>query len=66
MALFYIYRYITLKAFMLSAVLLCLCLHAPVSNAFYIPGVAPTEYKNGELIGIRVSITSNVLVNKRV
>ena len=51
---------------MLSAVLLFLCLHAPVSNAFYIPGVAPTEYKNGELIGIRVSITSNVLVNKHV
>ena len=50
---------------MLPVVLLCLCLHAPVSNAFYIPGVAPTEYGIGEKIGIRVSITSNVFVNKK-
>ena len=43
--------------------LLCLSLHAPISNAFYIPGVAPTEYKSGEKIGIRVSII-NVIILK--
>ena len=44
------------------SVLLCLSLHAPISNSFYIPGVAPTEYKSGEEIGIRVSIVNNFAI----
>jgi len=31
-------------------------LHAQLANSFYIPGVAPTEYKAKEKLDIRVSV----------
>ena len=56
------HRCITLSIFVLS-VLICLSLHAPTSSAFYIPGVAPTEYRGKENIGIRVRIKYYSIVN---
>ena len=37
---------------LLSAVL---ALQWNVANAFYVPGVAPTEYRQGDLLDIKVS-----------
>lgn len=55
----YSHRCNVLRTFALS-VLVCLSLHASTSDAFYIPGVAPTEYKAGEKIGIRVRATKSL------
>lgn len=54
------HRCIALRAFVLS-VLICLSVHAPTGSAFYIPGVAPSEYGGGEKIGIRVRNKSTIM-----
>lgn len=41
------------QAWLISVVLLTLC---PVEQGFYVPGVAPVEFKKGEPIEVRVRI----------
>jgi len=48
------------KMFVLS-VLASVLMHVQLVNSFYIPGVAPTEYKAKEKLDIRVSVTNHLL-----
>ena len=49
-----------LKMILLS-MLASVMMHAQLVNSFYIPGVAPTEYKAKEKLDIRVSVTNHLL-----